>query len=70
MENENPTFWEKCKFLAPSAFITWLLIFGVSLAINHDKWWLNATITFCMVLLATISMTTWEGEEYDPDRMP
>lgn len=66
----EPTFCEKCKILAPAGFFAWLIILGISLLINHEKWWINVIVTLVVVVIILFDMTTWRGEEYDPDRMP
>lgn len=36
--------------------LLWLLLFGLSLLINHDRWYVNAGITLVMVLIAGVAV--------------
>lgn len=53
---------ERLPFIVQSLIVIvptillWLLLFGLSLLINHDRWYVNAGITLVMVLIAGVAV--------------
>lgn len=67
---ENIPFKVKCVILVIPYLIVWAIIFSISLLIVSNHWWINLLVTFVITLFTGYVVTTFEGEEYDPDRMP